>query len=195
MRMADCAMLGPDVVLDPNTGAEPVHSPTNAYAVIIGVADYSACRGRPSDNLPGSDKDALDWLRVAMAPESLGIPRENIRLLAVDARGRKVKGADGRPTAKRIRKAIAWLARKLAAAADPVHHDAFGPTIRASGLVTFSGHGFSLEGLSDVPLGNTLFLAPSDLEASADGPRGALSLGELNASSPTWARTTGPWSA
>jgi hypothetical protein len=170
-------------------------SPSNSYAVIIGVADYSAYRGRPSDNLPGSDQDAKAWLRIAMASESLGIPRDNIKLLAVDEHGRKVKGADGRPTAKRIRKAIAWLARKLAAAADPDATDAFGPVMRASGLVTFSGHGFSLEGLTDVPLGNTLFLAPSDLEASADGPRGALSLGELNASSPTWARTTGPWSA
>ncbi|MFT5681494.1 MAG: hypothetical protein ACI8RZ_002400 [Myxococcota bacterium] len=166
---------------------------TNSFAVIIGVSDYSSYRGDHSDDLPGSVNDARAWLDLALDADGLDMPAENIRLLVVNESGKIPKWAKKfqkkagdkeavrRPTAEVIQEAILWLGERLAeVGGDDTDRDSFGPVLKASGLVTFSGHGFALEDLSTAPLASTLFIAPQDVRSSADGPVDAISLGQMN---------------
>lgn len=136
-----------------NTYPRPVGS---AYALVIGVSDYSAHDDsvqapRGAHDLPAGKNDALALYRAC---RELGIAPENIHVLTSPALamvelGDRAPGYVGRATRVEIVSQLAWLSQKLAC--EP------GAPGAPVGLLAYSGHGdFS---------GDDLALCPCDVHA------------------------------
>lgn len=113
---------------------------SHGYALLIGVNDYSAYdrsqdQAKGTSDLPGSVNDVKAWWTLCNA---LGFQPDNVRVLSSPGiHGEKLEGATehtfGEATEKGILEGMKWLVEKLGN--DPT----------AVGLLTYSGHGDSVE--------------------------------------------------
>ena len=113
---------------------------SHGYALLIGVNDYSAYdrsrdQAKGTSDLPGSVNDVKAWWTLCNA---LGFLPDNVRVLSSPGiHGKKLEGATehtfGEATDKGILEGAKWLVEKLGS--DPT----------AIGLLTYSGHGDSVE--------------------------------------------------
>jgi len=122
------------------------------YALIIGVQDYTTYDPSGHANVPGAQNDARAWVRSCL---SIGFSPENIRVLvsprlSASDLGPGTAGVQiGAADHDSIVNGLTWLSEQI------------GGDVPATGLITFSGHGY--EGDDGYPV-----LCPSDLTPSLD---------------------------
>lgn len=113
-------------------------------ALIIGVSDYTAFDPSGAANLPGAVNDARRWDRYAT--RSLAMPAAHVRVLSdADDHGSTDRAS--------VIAGLQWLGRQL------------GNGTAQSALLTFSGHGLTVDSNDTASLeeGLSLALAPSDI--------------------------------
>ena len=115
------------------------------YALCIGVSDYTAFAPSGRFNLPGATRDAFRWQQLC--EQHFALSPDQIRVHSA------AKGAEP-TTRKGIKAGLRWLGTQL------------GKNKDSSGLLTFSGHGLTMQQSSDGSLeeGMTLALAPSNIK-------------------------------
>lgn len=94
----------------------------SAFALIIGVDDYTAYNPSGGSDLQGAVNDAAAWLKTAQA---LGIPAKQIRVLT----SRAIPGQTGGATRAEIVAGLEWI------------RDALKGPDHTKALICFSGHG------------------------------------------------------